>query len=152
MHAKGQRSTISVDEAIAALRERAAEEASASGVGDITEADEEAMRLMVSAGKFTRRIDDEDEARHQPAERTLRRIAPALKRKPVKAFQPAAKRRMEPGNGAAGPAPSDRKTDIVAQSVKPNGPASTVAAPKPQPAGLGLGAYSSGSGSDSGER
>lgn len=157
MHAKGQHSTISADEAIAALRNRAAEEARASGGGDITEADEEALQLMISAGKFTRRIDDEEEAKARPPDIAPRRMAPAVKKKwPAVVAQPAVKRKLESGNGAAGPPASATKKGAADQNPAPGsdaGEGGAAVAKKAQPAavGLGLGNYSSSSGSDSGE-
>lgn len=159
LHAKGQHSIITPDAAIAALRERAAEEAKASGGGDITEADEEALQLMMSAGKFTRRIDDEEEAKKRPADGAPRRMAPVPKKRSAVKVQPALKRKLAPGDVAAavGPAPSAAKPSSATESVAAGAAgvgsagAATVASQKAQPAGLGLGGYSSSSGSDARE-
>lgn len=92
LHAKGQHATVTTEAAIAALTARADDEARATGVGDLTEADEEALRLMVEGGKFTKRLDEDEEA-GPPATAAIKRIAAPVVRKQGVKVQPAVKRR-----------------------------------------------------------
>lgn len=92
LHTKGQHATVTTEAAIAALTARAEDEVRATGVGDLTEADEQALRLLVEGGKFTRRLEEEEDAM-KPNLTAIRRLAaPAPKRQGVK-VQPVVKRR-----------------------------------------------------------
>ena len=92
LHVKGQHATVTTEAAIAALTARADDEARETGVGDLTGADEEALRLMVEGGKFTRRLDEDDDADRPPVTVIKRLAAPVARKQGVK-VQPALKRR-----------------------------------------------------------
>jgi hypothetical protein len=62
LHTKGQHAAVSTEEAIAALKAKAAEDAREAGVlsADFTPEDEAALQHMVAAGAFTNRLEDDD--------------------------------------------------------------------------------------------
>lgn len=101
LHTKGQHATVTTEAAIAALTARAEDEVRATGVGDLTEADEQALRLLVEGGKFTRRL-EEDEDAVKPNLGSIRRLAaPAPRRLGVKVQPVVKRRRPETNTGAA---------------------------------------------------
>ena len=96
LHTKGQHASVTADEAVAALKARADDEARAKGIqnGELTAEDEAALEAMVAAGKFTRRIEDDydDDAREgveggagaSGVGGAMKRIAPAAPRRAAK--------------------------------------------------------------------
>eukprot|EP00892_Ulva_mutabilis_P006910 jgi/Ulvmu1/4591/UM002_0320.1 len=171
LHTKGQHATVTTEAAIAALTARAEDEVRATGVGDLTEADEEALRLMVEGGRFTRRLEEEEEARPPTVGAVKRLAAPAMRKQTVK-VQPAVKRRKPDtvgaplkANGNAMPAAADvegpaklmkhatgDRQDKPGAAAEQNGsvqaPSGTANGAAAGGAGLGLGTYSSSSASD----
>jgi Saf4/Yju2 protein len=151
LHSKGQHNAISSEAAIATLKARAADEARATGTGDLTEADEDALRLMIDGGQFTRRLEDDDDS-GRAAEPVPKRIAPAAKKRTAVKVQPATKRKTMPqGNESSKNISPPSSPAKKLHNVKPDADTSNsqqaLAEEKQpsKPAGLGLGAYSSSS-------
>lgn len=176
LHTKGQHAAVTTESAIAALTARAEDEARVTGVGDLTEADEQALRLLVEGGKFTRRLEEDEDAGQPKLGLTRRLAAPVPKKQGVKVQAAVKRRRPEfnagstpPVNGNAsvdaGGGKSLRQSEHAAASAQnngntsaagaevgitstPTGIGSTQMAVGMQQGGLGLGTYSSSSASD----
>jgi Saf4/Yju2 protein len=174
LHTKGQHAAVSTDEAIAALRARADAEAAAAGVqnGELTPADEAALEAMVAAGRFTRRIEDDDEwgegaSGAGATAAGTKRIAPAAPRRPGKVKVHKAVARVAPAangadaqNGAAadtGPSgqaeaaaamAGDAVRPVAAAAGQDNTKGAQAVTKTAAPQGLGLGGYGGSSSSE----
>ena len=180
LHTKGQHAAVSTEEAIAALKVRADAEAGAAGVpsGELTPADEAALEAMVSAGTFTRRIEDDEEDAAADGGGLdnvgAKRIAPTAPRRGAKVKVQRAVPRLAAGaTDDAGPSTQVAAAAAVERSTDANRAAADAAdgaaqAPNEQatggptsglkpaavstapvvPQGLGLGGYGGSSSSD----